>query len=222
MTAFCFLWLPLFYLFWRSVIIKNIPWSLNCIVWPVVSGFLIFFIIFFAAPFIRQAEGFGIKRFLSAFFDYAPFPPLLALLFYAVLSFVLNKKPEGGCGNFLLLASIPAQFLYAVEWAAKNHPLYLVLPPFLWTLFCLSANLFSYIFKSKSFKAIAGLVFCSIVMQFLCAAAWWAFFCQKNLYALTIVSINAIVGLLGVFAGGGGVVPVPSFLGKGAWFKKRA
>jgi hypothetical protein len=196
MTLFCFLWMPLFYLFWSSVAPVNNASSGG--VWALLLGSVVALVQFFLGSFVN-AGGFGFSRWVSACIDVvslpAALPFIVSLLFFLFRVFSLSDDLT----NFALLWLIPGAVIRAVNWSARREPILLVLAPLLWTAVAVGIPFFIRIIRNvysyKIIFALAGIA----VLPFMAATTYWAFFSQKYLlgyllFFITIAPMGISVG----------------------------
>ena len=175
MTAFCFLWMPLFYLFRRSTEESNNSGG----VWALLLGSVIALIQFFYGNLINPG-GFGLSRWLNGLVDIVVLPVFIPLLVYLFL--VIFKVVVGNVdfANFALLWLIPGAGIRAVSWSSINDPVLLVLVPVLWTALAVGIHFFIKIIMvfHEWYKRIPAIL-AILLMPFLAATSWWAFYSQR-------------------------------------------
>ncbi|MDR0539627.1 MAG: hypothetical protein LBG74_03885 [Spirochaetaceae bacterium] len=174
MVLFSILWAPLFYFFWHSITAKNVYRTAG--IWPYLVGICIALPRLLFKP-AFPAQGQAIDRLIGAFFEYTSLCPLLALLACVFLPALFKSRvPFEDWTGFLLAVFIPAGIAYGMVWSTKMHPLYLVLPPLLWTSAALAANLLRRrVFQTTlRIKVVSSLLFAALLV--LNAASWQAFF----------------------------------------------
>ncbi|MDR0598244.1 MAG: hypothetical protein LBG14_07035 [Treponema sp.] len=193
MSLFCFLWIPLFYLFWRSLAASGTGSSGE--VWALLLGSVAAFIRFLLGSFINPGA-FGLSRWLSACVDIVALPAALPLL---VCALFVRLRILGGAvnyANFALLWLIPGAAIPAVSWRTLNGPFLLALTPVLWTAIAVGIPFFiTMMGKSRRWLIIPQAVAVA-VLPLLAATAYWAFFSQRNwlgilLFALTLIPVGA-------------------------------
>jgi hypothetical protein len=194
MSLFCFLWMPLFYLFWRSTAASGTG---SGEVWALLLGSVVAFIRFLLGSFISPGA-FGFSRWLSACVDIVALPAALPLLACALL---VRLRMLGGTvnyANFALLWLIPGAAMRAVSWSALKDPFLLTLTPTLWTAIAVGVPFFIVMMgKSRRWLLIPQAV-AMAVLPFLAATVYWAFFSQRNwlgvlLFALTLIPMGVSV-----------------------------
>jgi hypothetical protein len=197
MSLFCFLWMPLFYLFWRSLAASGTGGSGE--VWALLLGSVVAFVRFLLGSFISPGA-FGFSRWLSACVDIVALPAALPLLACALL---VRLRVFGGAvnyANFALLWLIPGAAMRAVGWSALKNPLLLILTPALWTAIAVGAP-FCLVMMGKSRAWLAvPLGMAAAALPLLAATVYWAFFSQRNwlgilLFALTLIPAGVSAGL---------------------------
>jgi hypothetical protein len=180
MSLFCFLWMPLFYLFWRSIAKPDAESSGG--IWALILGSVAAFVQFLLGSFIRP-RAFGFSRWLSACIDIVTIPAALPLLVCLLLSRLRIPSFTMNYAHFALLWLIPASALRAVSGGAQNDPSLLVLTPILWTAIAVGAP-----FLWTHIPAIIAMA----VLPFLAATAYWAFFSQRTVLGFLLLGITLI------------------------------
>ena len=188
MALFCFLWVPLFYLFWRCITTgSNTGW-----VWALIAGFISALLQFLLGPLVDPV-GFGFSRWASGFVDIVALPVLVPLLLYLLL-FVLKVVPAvDGFANFALIWLIPTAGARSLTWGALQHDsIVLVLVPILWTAIAVGIPFFINLFQSGRPPAILAL-FCMAILAVPIAAttAYWAFFSQRTVMGVIFFLVAA-------------------------------
>jgi hypothetical protein len=196
MSLFCFLWMPLFYLFWRSITAPGTENSGE--VWALLLGSVVAFVRFLLGSFISPGA-FGFSRWLSACVDIVALPAALPLLACALLA-RLRALGRVNYVNFALLWLIPGAAMRAVSWSALNEPSLLTLTPALWTAIAVGVPFFIVMMgKSRSWLVIPQAM-AAVVLPFLAATVYWAFFCQRTwlgmlFFALTMIPAGISVAV---------------------------
>jgi hypothetical protein len=176
MSLFCLLWMPLFYLFRRSLSRDNPP---SGGVWALLLGGITALVQFFLGNLINPG-GFGLSRWLNACIDIIALPAVLPFLVYPV--FIVFRFLSGpfDFANFALLWLIPGAAIRAVNWSAENDPALLVLAPLLWTAVALGIPFFiDLILRFFRWYVLAPLGLGILALPLAAATAWWAFYSQK-------------------------------------------
>jgi len=195
MSLFCLLWMPLFYLFWRSVTRTD---TAAGGVWALLAGSVIALIQFFLGSFVDPG-GFGLSRWMSGFIDIVVLPALLPLLVYL---FLVSFKVITGTfdfANFALLWLIPLAAIRTVNWSSMNDPILLVLVPVLWTAIAAGIPFFINIILNSRIYIIIPASLAILVIPFASASSYWAFFSQKSLlgfWSLLVAAAPMLVSLL--------------------------
>jgi hypothetical protein len=192
MSLFCFLWTPLFYLFWRSV---NPGETGTGGVWALLLGSVTGIFQFFLGSFVNPG-GFGFSRWLSGFVDIVGLPVLVPLAVYFL--FILLKIFSGTAdfAGFALLWIIPVAAVRAVSWSSVNDPVLLVLVPLLWTSIAVGIPFFIHLVINGRRWTIIFPILGIAALPALAATVYWAFFSQRlfpgfGLLALTFVPLVA-------------------------------
>jgi hypothetical protein len=176
MSLFCFLWMPLFYLFKRSASVGE---GGSGAVLALLLGSVAAIFQFFLGSLVNPG-GFGLSRWVSGFVDIVSLPVLIPLLIYlALIVFrLLSGTPD--FANFTLLWLIPAAALRSVSWSALNDPILLVMVPLLWTAIAVGIPFFVNIAASGRLPVIVLAAFAILAIPLLAATAYWAFFSQQS------------------------------------------
>ena len=194
MTIFCFLFLPVIYLFQRSL--KDSDSSGG--VWALLLGSIIAIIKFFSGNFMDPG-GFGFSRFLSAFIDIVSLPALIPVLVF--LLFVNLKLIQGNIdfANFSLLWLIPEAAIRAISWSSLSDPILLVLVPILWAAIAIGLSFLINLLQDSSIVVIILLSLSILLIPFAASASYWAFYSQKTLYGFLLLfaaSVPMLVSLV--------------------------
>jgi len=177
MTLFCFLWAPLFYLFRRSLADGNANASG---IGALLLGSIAALVQFFLGDLIHPG-GFGLSRWISGWVDIVVLPALLPILIYLIFVFLGFSSASIEFTNFSLLWLIPSGVLRAVSWSSGNDPVFLVLAPVLWTaLVCGIPFFIECVRKFPRWYIVIFSLIGILILPFLAATAWWAFYCQKS------------------------------------------
>ena len=174
MSFFCFLFVPLLYLFRRSIVSENGSGS----VWALLFGSIIA-IFQFSLGNIVIPGGFGFSRWLYGFVDIVSLPVLIPLFVYFILSLFKGFDESSGFANFTLLWLIPVAALRSISWSSYNDPILLVLAPLLWTGLAVGISFFiSLIFRFFHWYVVIPSVLYILAMPLAAATCYWAFFSQ--------------------------------------------
>ena len=188
MTVFCFLWIPIFYLFRRSTQ-DNIG---SGGVWALLLGSFVALIQFLLGDLVNPG-GFGLSRWINAWVDIVALPVILPLLVY--FFFIIFKITTGTVdfANFTLLWLIPGAGIRAVSWSSAADPVYLVLVPLLWTALAMGIPFFIQCIMNFS-QWFIRLPFsvCIMALPFLAATSWWAFYAQKFWFGMLFLALSII------------------------------
>ena len=177
MTFFCFLWIPLFYFFWRSIRAgSSSGW-----VWALIAGSVAALLQFFAGPLVTPG-GFGFSRWLSGFVDIVALPALAPLAVFSLLFFLKLIPDDADFTGFALLWLIPGAATRSLTWGYIQHdPIVLVLVPFLWTAIAVGVPFFVNIIMSGRPAFIVLACHAILFVPFIAATSWWAFFSQQTI-----------------------------------------
>jgi len=184
MTFFCLLWVPLFYLFRRSI---GGSGSAAGSVWALLLG-SITAIIQFLLGYIFSPGGFGFSRWLFGFFEIVSMPVILPFIAYFIM-YIFSGFSDVDFSNFTLLWLIPVGALRALSWSSMNDPILLVMAPLLWTALAVGIS-YLIIWMTNSFNPFISVlaVFCMILLPITAAAAYWAFFSQYTLLGFVFLA----------------------------------
>ncbi|GHV96698.1 hypothetical protein AGMMS50293_30180 [Spirochaetia bacterium] len=191
MSLFCLLWVPLFYLFRRSITGEGGAGG----VWALLLG-SITAIFQFTLGYLVIPGGFGFSRWVSAFVDIVSIPVLIPLLVYVI--FIVCRVFSSGAdfANFALLWLIPVAALRAISWSSQSDPLLLVIVPLLWTAIAVGIPFFiNCIMRNSRWHIAVPSGLAILVLPFLAATAYWAFFSQQPLlgFALFLAALIPMV-----------------------------
>lgn len=195
MTIFCLLWLPLFYLFRRSF--ENETGSGG--VWALILGSIVALIQFFLGNLVNPG-GFGLSRWISAFVDIAAVPVILPLIVYLVFTIFRISAGTTDFANFTLLWLIPGAGIRAVSWSSQSDPTLLILVPLLWTALAVGIPFFiNFLMAFSRWYIKIPSALGILVMPFLGATAWWAFYSQRFSMGILFFGISIIPLLISMF-----------------------
>jgi len=191
MTYFCLLWVPLFYLFRRSL-----GGGGSGSVWALLLG-SITAIIQYLLGYLFSPGGFGFSRWLFGFFEIVSMPVLLPFIVYFVMYTFGGFSAEVDFSSFTLLWLIPVGALRALTWSSMNDPILLVMTPLLWTALAVGISfLIQWMINSYNILITILAVFCMILLPIAAAAAYWAFFSQQTLIGFALfAAANVPFGL---------------------------
>jgi hypothetical protein len=183
MTLFCFLWMPLFYLFWRSL---NDESALEGGTWALLMGMIVAFLRFFLGSFIDPG-GFGFARWVSACVDVVALPvalPFVICLIFAALRII---SAQANFTNYAFLWLIPVAAVRALGWSSQNNPILLMGVPVLWTAVAVGLGLLIRLIQNgwgwRAIPAILG----AVALPLTAATAYWALFTQYNLLGIFLL-----------------------------------
>jgi len=188
MTLFCFLWIPLFYLFWRSLHDES---ALEGGTWALLLGTIAAFLRFFLGSFVNP-EGFGLARWISACIDIVAFP--VALPYIICLIFALFGLISSGSNftNYAFLWLIPVAAIRALGWSSQNNPILLMGVPVLWTAVIVGLGFFIRLIQSRggwvTFPAVIG----ALALPLAAATSYWALFAQNSFLGIALMVISLI------------------------------
>jgi len=185
MTFFCLLWVPLFYLFRRSLVGAG---NTSGSVWALLLG-SITAIVQFLLGYIFSPGGFGFSRWLFGFFEIVSMPVLLPFIAYFVM-YMFGGFSDADFANFTLLWLIPVGALRALSWSSMNDPILLVMTPLLWTAIAVGIS-YLIIWMTNSYNPFISIIaiLCMILLPITAAATYWAFFSQQTLLAFLLLLV---------------------------------
>jgi hypothetical protein len=188
MLIFCILWLPLFYLFRRSLGAETGSGG----VWALLLGSAVALTQFLVGSFI-QPSGFGLSRWVSGFVDIVAVPVLVPLFIYVFfVIFRISSSGSTDFAHFTLLWLIPGAWLRAVNWSAANDPALLILVPFLWTALAMGISFFiDCMIKFFRWYVVIPCALGILVLPFLATTSWWAFYSQKTQCGFLFLTLSA-------------------------------
>jgi hypothetical protein len=178
MTYFCLLWVPLFYLFRRSLAGGG---GTSGSVWALLLG-CITAIIQYLLGYIFTPGGFGFSRWLFGFFEVVSMPVILPYIAFFVMYMFGGFSSDIDFSDFTLLWLIPVGALKALTWSSLNDPILLVMTPLLWTALAVGISfLIQWVTNSYNTLITALAIFCMVLLPIVATAAYWAFFSQHLL-----------------------------------------
>ena len=176
MSFFSLFWVPLFYLFWRSVTGSKTGAGG---IWAFLLGSITAITHFFLGAFINP-EGFGFFRWMSGFIDIVSLPVLIPLFVYFCLIYFKIIAGTANFTNFTLLWLIPVASLKGLTMSSQNDPVFLVLVPVLWTAISVGIPFFiNIILNSKVFVIVLSSL-AVLCIPLSAASSYWAFYSQKT------------------------------------------
>jgi hypothetical protein len=190
-SLFCLLWVPLFYLFWRSITGHNASAGG---VWAILAGSIVAMIQFFLGNLIDPG-GFGLSRLVSGCIDIVALPALEPILLYFFLITFKFISGEADFANFALLWLIPGAGMRALSCGSSSDPLLLVLAPVLWTAIAVGVPFFIKTILSSRIYIIIPASLAIIIIPFAASCSYWAFYAQRTYYGF-LFSFAAIVPML--------------------------
>ncbi|MDR2479491.1 MAG: hypothetical protein LBD48_09290 [Treponema sp.] len=194
MSFFCLLWIPLFYLFRRSIS----PGEAGGGVWALLLGSVTAVFQFFLGSLVTPG-GFGLSRWMSGFVDIVSLPVLAPLIVYFL--FILFRVFSGTAdfANFALLWLIPSAAFRAISWSPLGAPVLLVLAPLLWTALAAGIPFFiNCIIGHTRWYVIFPAGLCIVALPFAAATAWWAFFSQRTMLGFLLLALSLIPAVVSV------------------------
>jgi hypothetical protein len=176
MILFCFLWTPLFCLFWRSITAPEAENSGG--IWALLLGSAAAFVRFLLGPLINPGA-FGFFRWLSVCVDVIVLPAALPLAARWLLVRLRGLGRTADCANFALLWLIPGAVMAAANRSGLNDPALLALALVLRT--AIGAGVPFFMNMTRPNRAIAMLRALAVAaLPLLAATSYWAFFSQQT------------------------------------------
>ena len=203
MTLFCFLWMPLFFLFWRGITGSK---ATAGGVLALLAGSVVALLQFFLGSLVEPG-GFGLSRWFSGCIDIVVLPALAPFLIYLVLYSLKIITGAADFSNFALLWLIPGAAIRTLSWSSQHDPILLVLVPVLWTSIAVGLSFFITIIQNSRVYVIIPASLAILVVLFAAASSYWAFFSQKASMGVIFFFAAAVPMLVSV---------VMSFLRSGA------
>ncbi|MDR0599943.1 MAG: hypothetical protein LBG84_07685 [Treponema sp.] len=188
MTVFCFLWAPLFYLFWRSL---NGGSALTGGTWALFIGAVVAFFRFFLGSFVNPG-GFGFSRWVSACIDVVALPAALPYLVCLVFVFFKIISPQANLTNYAFLWLIPVAAVRALGWSSQNDPILLMGAPVLWTTVVAGMGWFIQMIPGGSRWTAGSAILGTVALPLLAATAYWALFAQYTVLGLVLLFLCAV------------------------------
>ena len=196
MTAFCLMWVPLFYLLRRSFT----P-SVNSGIWALILGSFTAIIQFFLG-YLTSPGAFDYSRFVFGFIDIVSLPVLIPLVIYFFILIFKRFQGDIDFGNFALLWLIPVGALRALSWSSTHDPILLVMTPLLWTALAAGISFFiNLTMNNFRWYTLILSAICILILPVLGSAAYWAFFSQRELFGFALLAAAFIPAALSFFVG---------------------
>ena len=188
MTLFCFLWTPLFYLFWRSL---NDQSALEGGTWALLLGTIIAFFRFFLGTFVDQG-GFGFERWVSACIDVVALPVALPYIVCVVFAIFRIISAQSNFTNYAFLWLIPVAAVRTLGWSSQNNPILLMGVPVLWTAIALGMGIFIRFVQNGWGLALIPAILGACALPLVGATAYWALFGQRYLLGMGLLGLCCI------------------------------
>ncbi|MDR2211026.1 MAG: hypothetical protein LBO65_06105 [Spirochaetaceae bacterium] len=192
MTIFCFLWTPLFYLFWRSLQDES---ALEGGTWALLLGSVVAFFQFFLGSLVN-AGGFGLSRWISACIDVVALPaalPYVVCLIFIALRFISS---DANFTNYAFLWLIPVAAVRALGWSSLRDPILLVGAPVLWTAVVVGIGHFVRILQNNWGWLAVPAVLGAVALPLAAATAYWALFAQYTVLGMVLLGLSLVPMLI--------------------------
>ncbi|MDR2552436.1 MAG: hypothetical protein LBD31_04625 [Treponema sp.] len=188
MILFCFLWTPLFYLFWRSL---NDESSLTGGTWALLVGTITAFFRFFLGSFVNPG-GYGFSRWVSACIDVVALPVALPYAVCITFSLLRVISSQANFTNYVFLWIIPVAAVRALAWSAQKDPILLIGIPVLWTAMVVGIGWFIRIIQNGWGWVIAPAILGAAALPLTAATAYWALFAHHTVPGLILLFLCLI------------------------------
>lgn len=176
-NVFCLLWVPFFYLFWRSITDSS---GAAGGVWALIAGSISAVVQVILGVSSSAPGNFGFAMWLDGCKEII-LPVVIPFLVYLLLFNFRMISGNINFANFALLWLIPASMARAVILSSSSNPISLVLVPVLWTAISVAAQFLITMILSSRPRIIALLSLALIVVPISAASSYWAFCAQKSL-----------------------------------------
>ena len=194
MSFFCLLWMPLFYLFRRSITAESSSGG----VWALLLGSITAVIQFFLGNIVSPG-GFGLSRWLYGFFEIVSLPvliPFIICLFFIIFRWL---PAETDFADFILLWLIPVSAMQALSWSSYNDPMLLIAVPLLWTAQASGISLFiNWIIKKRRWYIIIFSILFILILPLAASSSYWAFFSHQLFRGFMLFSVTMIPLVLSI------------------------
>jgi hypothetical protein len=177
MILFCFLWTPLFCLFWRSITVAEAENSGG--IWALLLGSMAAFVRFLAGSFISPGA-FGFSRWLSVCIDIIALPAALPLAARWLLVRLRALGRTADYANFALLWLIPGAIMAAANRSGLDDPALLALALVLRTAIAAGLPFFMGMTGNSRWGIRIFRTLAVTVLPLLAATSYWAFFSQQT------------------------------------------
>jgi hypothetical protein len=188
MLFFCFLWIPLFYLFWRSLngdrdsVMEGGTWAL-------ILGTIVAFFRFFFGSFV-DPEGFGLARWISACIDVVALPAALPFIIGFLFAAFRLVSLQSNFTHYAFLWIIPVAAVRALGWSSQNNPLLLMVVPILWTAVIVGVGFFIRLVQNNWGMVAIPAILGAIVLPLAAATTYWAFFAQREYLGIVLMVLS--------------------------------
>jgi hypothetical protein len=188
MSVFCLLWVPVFFLFRRTITGGTGGGGVWALLLGSITAILQFFLGYFISP-----GGFGFSRWLFGFIEIVSLPVLIPLILYALLYVFRGLSGSADFTNFALLWLIPVAALRAIGWGPTNDTILLISVPLLWTALAVGIPFFIN-WTANNFRWYTLIIsfLCILILPVSAATAYWAFFSQQTLLGFLLLFVTHI------------------------------
>jgi len=192
MTLFCFLWTPLFYLFWRSL---NDESALEGGTWALLMGAIFAFILFSLGSFVNP-EGFGLARWVSACVDVIGLTAVLPFVVCLIFALFRMISAEANFTNYAFLWLIPVAVVRALGWSSQNNPILLMGAPVLWTAVVVGIGFFIRLVQEYGGWIAVPAILGALALPLAAATSYWALFAQRGFLGISLFVVSLIPMLI--------------------------
>jgi hypothetical protein len=205
MSIFCFLWIPVFYFFRRSIS----PGKKSMGGWALILGCVAVLVRYLSGPFVAPV-GFGLSCWLGGFINIVSLPVLVPVVVCVLLVALRVFPSDADIGGFTFLWLIPLTFYHSMDGSLPYSPLMLVLVPLLWTTQILGMTFFiDCILKYRRWYVIIPSIPAVAALPLIASSAWWAFYSQQTQIGCMFLFVSIIPALVSLILEWGGLSQNP-------------
>ena len=191
---FCFLWVPLFYLFWRSL---NDESALEGGTWALLLGTIAALFRYFLGSFVNP-EGFGLSRWTSACIDVVALPAALPYVVCVIFALFRLLPFQSNFTNYAFLWLIPVAVARSLGWSSQNNPILLMGAPVLWTAIVVGMGfLIRFVQNGWGWMMIPSILGV-IALPLAAATSYWALFAQHTILGMGLLVVCLVPMVLSI------------------------
>ncbi|MDR2701646.1 MAG: hypothetical protein LBB72_04365 [Spirochaetaceae bacterium] len=190
MLFFCFLWIPLFYLFWRSLN-GDQDSGLEGGTWALIIGTIVALFRFFFGSFVHP-EGFGLARWVSACIDVVALPAALPFIVGFIFAAFHIISSQGNFTHYAFLWIIPVAAVRALGWSSQSNPLLFMIVPVLWTAVITGIGFFIRLIQNNWGWIVIPAILGAVALPLAAATAYWAFFAQNSILGIVFMVVSFV------------------------------